>query len=139
MTTQTTQATTLTASEWKEIADGLQYPGHQAKILADDHEITIESTIYKNRIVYSIFIDGWIKGEYCNEESPFSKYLNKKRTQYPSPAKLNKMKVGLSKKFIKQNPDLFKAHVVYYYTPMYSSVRAIQNRLSTTCSSITKL
>lgn len=83
-----------------------------------------------------VYVDHWFKGEYLNEGHKFNKYYYPKRIQYPSNAKIKAKKEGVSKKFIKENPDLFTPITKIILTPYYPSISAIKKRLEATCTTI---
>lgn len=128
--------TTLTRAQWDAVKDHLSNPYAKLNIEADGHTLCITTVVNGNKLSRVVYIDGWLKGEYSTEGHPFNKFYYPKKIQYPSNAKIKKAKEGVSKKFIKQHPNLFTHSIKYFHMPFYSSVSAIKKRLEATCTII---
>jgi hypothetical protein len=125
----------LTKQQWDELE--AKYSLYSPiKLRCDGHIIDLFMSIYKNRVMHQLYINGWFKGEWFNREQnhPESKYLYEKtitiRTH--SDKELRAVKRTCGAAFAKK----FEPKKVNIYQSYYPSFTAFKRRMNAVCENI---
>lgn len=124
----------MTKQEWKALEEKLSGAYASQKFEIDGYNITVEKEVFKNRLLYCIYIDGWCRGMWLDKKNeqfePLrTKFFNEKKIRFCSPSKKTKMLEGIPKREHKkwiEKFDLDKSTTYYY--PYFYSFSTLKNK-----------
>lgn len=98
-----------------------------------ENKLSFESGLDKTkRVRLGLYINGWLKGEYSNDDHPFKKYLN------PKEVKPSRKLIEIEKKYNpklrkKSNAEIAKAcdlKSFFYSTPIFDNINQIKRMVT---------
>ncbi|PHN00665.1 hypothetical protein [Flavilitoribacter nigricans] len=122
---------TLTKAQWKQF-EGEIWKYKSPALLIDDHIISVRFIIDKKamRVLYEVFIDGEIKGEWIGDENELAKkyWFARSRNPFLSMAREREKMLGkrLSKK-IGMSVEDAKSQAIIIYQPWFSSFKTMKS------------
>jgi hypothetical protein len=119
----------LTPEEWKQIEEKLKLTYNTVKLKVDDYVISIalrRITQFKNALV--VYVNGQIKGEWCNKECEESRRFYRKVTHSVYSKKKKEVYMKLSKK-LRNDLSIDIDKKFSYYLPDWTSFKSLKKQL----------
>lgn len=130
----------MNREDWKKVEDKLCFPGANACLKVDGRDVSLQVKTDKMKMVIQVYVDGWTRGEWMDAKKPCPEqaYLAR-HERYVWPKKDRDEVAKYAKRFGKREAkkyfgDMEKKYV--YFSPLFSSVRAVRIQFEKTFKSI---
>jgi hypothetical protein len=126
--------------DWKKVEDKLRFPGARASLRVDGRDVILEVRTDKMKMVISVYVDGWVKGEWLDAKKPCPEqaYMRRHET-YLWSKKHRDEAAKWAKRYGKREArklfgDMDKK--IVFHIPYFPSVRTIRTEYEKTFKSI---
>ena len=114
----------MTDEQWKQVEDSLNdlYLCSKVKLKIDGYDITLVTDIYKNKVIYAVYINGKIKMAHAIEDcEERRRFFNKHISSLYSARELNKAPEDI-REFLKKHNK-----TVEWYEPYWNSFNRMKS------------
>lgn len=131
----------ITKEQWQVIEGTLLLPYESVKLRCDGHEVTGRIEISKNKLIFAVYVDECIKGEWMDVTNEIGIKFYEKKTKYllkPQERK-DALKNINNKRLGKDLQEMFKKHYEAKYSyvlPYWTSAKSFFRHIRKTCQSI---
>ncbi|MCE7915393.1 MAG: hypothetical protein DYH15_12135 [Nitrosomonas sp. PRO4] len=131
----------ITKEQWQEIEKTLSFPYAIVKLQCDGHDVSAVVEIHKSRLVIDVYVDGFVKGEWFNDESEIGNKFYPRVTKYllkPLERK-EALKNACNKRLGKDLRDYFRKEYdkkFSYLVPHFTNAKSFCRHIRKTCQSV---